>query len=225
MSTWYWYRSLRGDEVALAAVAVPENEDNNTDAEFAKEKTTVEPKIRQKIVPKPVVNPCELIFKIMQQWFTARSFKWLHNIADETFLGDGVNSVQEKLIQMNINKPNAKENEINQPPRTPFQSDTKSEDSLSLLQVRAFFAGQLEYAVEKDDGAIIKDNTGDVIENADEAVSIIIPLANVSAQKNLRKNIVMDYVEKGYRSVFSLSDYWLLTMFLFSIIGSCDWRP
>jgi hypothetical protein len=25
--------------------------------------------------------------------------------------------------------------------------------------------------------------------------------------------------------VFSLSDYWLLTMFLFSIIGSCDWRP
>ena len=157
----------------------------------------------------------------MQQWFTLRSFKWLHNI-DETFLGDSVNAVQEKLIQMNINKPNVKENEINQPLRTPFQSDTKSEDSLSLLQVRAFFAGKLEYAVEKDDGTIIKDNTGDVIENADEAVSIIIPLANVSAQKNLRKNIVMDYVEKGYRSVFSLSDYWLLTMFLFSIIGSCD---
>lgn len=164
--------------------------------EVLKEETAVKPKIRQIIVPKPVVNPCEFILKIVQQWFTTRSFKWLHNI-DETFVGDVVNSVQEKFIQMNIDNPNAKENGINQASKQ-FKSNTTNENQHSLSQVRAFFAGQLEYAVEKDDVAIIKDNAGDVIENEEETISIIIPLANVSAQKNLRKKVVMDFVEKGY---------------------------
>jgi hypothetical protein len=161
-----------------------------------KEETAAKPKIRHKIVPKlELVNPCEMILKTVQQWFTVRSFKWLRKF-DEAV--DDVDFVKEKLIQMNINNQNAKEVGIKQPSRQFKLDSIKCGDQYSLNQVRAFFAGQLEYAVEKDEDAIIKDNTGDVIESAKETVSIVIPLANVSAQKNLRKKIVLDYVEKGY---------------------------
>ncbi len=195
MSIWCWCRSLKGDEFVLIAVAVPD-EDNNTedDVEVIKEKTALKPKTLRKIVSESVVNPCELVLKIVQQWFTMRTFKWLRNDTEE-FIDNGVDSIQEKLLQMNINNPNVKEERIN---LTRRQLKPKTEEQHSLTQVRAFFAEQMEYAVEKDDCAIIEHNTGDVIENKEEAVSIIIPLTNVSAQKNLRKKIVMDYVEKGY---------------------------
>lgn len=195
MSIWCWCRSLKGDEFVLIAVAVPDEENNTEeDVEVIKEKTALKPKTQRKIVSEPVVNPCKLVSKIVQQWFTMRTFKWLRNVKEE-FIDNGVDSIQEKLLQMNINNPNVKEEGINLP-RRQFQPET--EDQHSLKQVRAFLAGKMEYAVEKDDCSIIKDNTGDVIENKEETVSIIIPLANVSAQKNLRKKIVMDYVEKGY---------------------------
>ena len=189
-----WCRSLKGDEFVLIAIAVPD-EDNNTDddVEVIKEKTTVKPTLQRKLVPEPVINPCELVLKIVQNWFTMRTFKWLRNVNEES-INNGVETIQENLVEMNINNPNVKEDGTNLPSR---QFKLKTEDKHSLTQVRAFLAGQMEYAVEKDDCAIIKDITGDVIENKDETVPIVIPLANVSAQKNLRKKIVMDYVEKG----------------------------
>lgn len=138
----------------------------------------------------------------MQQWLTDQSSKWLRRI-DESSLDEDVECIEKQLLQIEINKPNANLNVIKLPSEqfgllvTDYK-DPKWKDQTSLTQVRAFLAGRLEYAIETagDVGKVSKDLTTDIIEKTEATVSIVMPLANVSAQKSLRKKIVMSYIEK-----------------------------
>lgn len=206
-------KGLRGDDISLIAAAVTDEDDISEDiAEGVVEKTVAKPKIVLKTELSPMVNPYEFVLKIVQQWLTVKSFMWLQRI-DGASLGEDVECIQNQLHQMEINKHYANIKIINQPNLllqvglSAKYSDTKCEAQPSLSQVHAFFAGHLEYAVENAnvDSKAIRDHTTRVIEKTEREVPIVIPLANVSSQKILRRKIVMDYLEKWFPQLATLT--------------------
>ncbi|XP_057377902.1 putative RNA polymerase II subunit B1 CTD phosphatase rpap2 [Daphnia carinata] len=203
-------KGLPGDYIPLITAVVADEDGSSEDIpEVVVEKTVAKPKMVQRTVLRPTVNPYEFVLKIVQQWLTVKSFKWLERI-DEVSLGEDVECIQKQLHQMEINK-HADTRIINHLPE-PLElaakhSDPKREAQPSLSQVRAFLAGHLEYAVENanGDGKAIKDNITHVIEKTENEVPIVIPLANASSQKILRRKIVMDYVEKWFPKLATIT--------------------
>ncbi|KAI9553659.1 hypothetical protein GHT06_021586 [Daphnia sinensis] len=193
-------KGLRGDDIPLIAAVVADEDVSSEDIPEVVEKTVSKPKIVQKTVITPKINPYEFVLKIVQQWLTAKSFKWLQSI-DVSSLGEDVECIHKQLHQMEITHADIKiSNHLPEMLTIANHSDPDREAQPSLSQIRAFFAGHLEYTVENanTDGKGTEDNIIRVIENKEKEVPVVIPLANASSQKFLRRKIVMDYVEKWF---------------------------
>lgn len=157
----------------------------------------------------PVTSPRDVVFKAIKQWLTMKTLNWLHDTDDKS--DKDVASIRENLDCLKVEtivdgtadlchslelKPLANGDELNLYDKLPY--------SVAESKVRAFFYGKIEYTERKsNEGMLLKDAKESKDENLDETVPIIMPLANLSAQKVLRKKIVMDYVEKWYYMIRS----------------------
>lgn len=185
-------RGLRGDEVAITAIALPDEDSSEEEEVETVKETSVKPKIISRKEPsvQPAPDPNQLVLSRFRQWFTPKSLNWLRKIEKPS--QEDTKSVEDRLHKMNLD---TSEGDAKHLPAK-LKPELKRDDR--YLQVKAFLSGQLEYVIEDDDD---KDTviTAPVNENTeDETISIVMPLANTSAQKALRKKIVMDYVEKWY---------------------------
>ncbi len=199
-------RGLRGDEVAITAIALPDEDSSEEEEVETIQETSVKPKIISRKEPsaQPVPHPNELVLSRFRQWFTLKSLNWLRKTEKPS--QEDTKSVEDRLLKMNLDTSEGDAEHLPgklKPPARELKRDDR------YLQVRAFLSGQLEYVIEDDDdkNTVI---TAPVNENTeDKTISIVMPLANTSAQKALRKKIVMDYVEKWYL-------YFLVLTFVFA---------
>jgi len=170
-------KGLKGEEVDVIQLAHPEvdreeaEEEENIPEKNAKKSTT-----SSKISPTPFVPPSQVVFLAMKRWFTNKTINWLKNEDTEQ---------------------NLSEHQI-QPKSTPSAPSKKSlEDKMAALKVRAFITGQLQFSTEDEkEEKTIRERT--ITDASGDDVPIVMPPVDFSAQKTLRKQIVLDYVEKGY---------------------------
>lgn len=174
---------LKGDEVCIVSIVQPdeddaEEEEGDGEKEQEKEKVVPEkqqppppPKFKTSYEPATPQPPIQVVFKSMEKWFTKQSLMWLRaeNVPDA--------------------EPDKNEN---------IEAPVKQlEQKLTALKVRAYFTGQLEYDVEEEEEVVVRETTASN-PSEEESIPVVIPLVDVSAQKALRKRIVMNYLEKGY---------------------------
>lgn len=192
----YFNRGLRGDEVAVTAIALPEESSTEVELEVV-EKVEVKPKPTFKD-PKPlrhVAGPREVVFKALERWLTIKTLNWLRK-ADKSC--QDVASIEENLRCMKV-ETNVTEAATEFKPAVGDKGLNRYDRSLEECKVRAFLSGQIEYSEDvRNDSTLLTDTKHPKNESLEETVTIVMPLANLSAQKVLRKKIVMDYVEKWY---------------------------
>lgn len=174
-------KGLKGEEVDIIQLAQPEvdkeeeAEEEENLSENSANKSTISSKISN-ITPTPFVSPSEVVFIAMKRWFTDKTTHWLKNEHTEQI-------ISEHQIQ----------------PKSTSSAPTKKslEDKMAALKVRAFITGQLQFSTEDEQvEKTIRERT--ITDASGDNVPIVMPLVDVSAQKTLRKQIVLDYLDKGY---------------------------
>lgn len=191
-------RGLRGDEVLLTSVVLPEDcdiiENELGIIEEKKFEKSKSPKKLEHAISVP--NPVDRVFEVIRHWWTTKSVDWIKQHGD---LDGQITSIEEKISEINMNRSNRKEEKLKDRSKclksTLDANEMKKNERLNQLQVHAFLLGQTEYNIEDEfDDLIAKDDVKSVEENLEGAIPVVMPLKNFSAQKILRKKIVMDYV-------------------------------
>lgn len=139
-------------------------------------------------------HPSDVVFKSLHHWFCAKTLDWLENVGDLSD-DDEVDDLSEMMTELKVRKSCKEEVPAKYKPAITYDT-LKREEKHSQLKVRAFFSGRWEYACEEEEEEeAVKEDSKDLDPDAIE-VPIVMPLANLSAQKALRRKVVLNYLEK-----------------------------
>lgn len=193
-----WYRSVPGDEVLITSIELPDdNKEEEMVFERQEEKTKKEKREREPqgggcgLRP----HPCDVIFKSLRRWFCAKTLDWLENTEDLTS-DEKVEEVTERMADLKVIKASEEEESPAVYKRASSYGTLKRDEKNAELKVRAFLSGRLEYANEGEDEKEKENEEWNEVGPDAVEVPIVMPLANLSAQRALRRKVVLDYLEK-----------------------------
>lgn len=209
----FYFRGLCGDEVTIAAIALPENEKDDVeqlvetikssleiveDASEQPSSALKESPVCEKVTKKR--NPIHLVTTALKQWITSDTLNHLIREQD----GEQFNTYEEDYIQKHrqlccrLDIQEAQDAVIDRHLIIAEKSTMESVISYDQLKdqmeqvelkVRAFYAGQWQYADEK-----VQETTAEE-QNTDQS-PVVMPLVDSLAQKALRRRIIMDSLDR-----------------------------